>query len=368
MDIAHIARSFPLVARSHPPCPPLDVRIAEIADLTRAAEGPDGAPALRAAAHNKAALIASDAGLPGLARDLCWYHHLSYAPCTRPWTAQHARLALEPLVNLARLHIRDGHPSAAVDLLDALYRGARTGTDTLIDGRLVLFADLTSTPHDHQEVCRWLWSVLLADGLRALTTAGGWDQALAHAQRHRGVGRRLLDGRQTAILARLSSGSLTDAAVAAEMLDDAVIIEPWEHVVAAALRVLVQSAAHRSADDDALLDLVDQYLNFHTPPTRTVFSTRLGLAVVDLADAAAHPCSVRAAGHLIRHAITTGDGYAARDVLAHPIHDHLPPREAASLTSTRAAAGLDGSAAASDLQHRLDLALRPERPPVPTRG
>lgn len=91
-----IARSFPLVARPHPPCPPLDARIAEIVALTRAADDtPDRAPSLRAAALNKAALIASDAGQPDLARELCWRHHRSYTSATQQ-TAQQARLVLKP--------------------------------------------------------------------------------------------------------------------------------------------------------------------------------------------------------------------------------------------------------------------------------
>jgi hypothetical protein len=64
-----------------------------------------------------------------------------------------------------------------------------------VDG-ITVPTDLTATQADRDEVRQWLWRVILADGARALITAGHWKEALAHVQRHHGVGERMLDGRQ----------------------------------------------------------------------------------------------------------------------------------------------------------------------------
>ncbi|MEU6720758.1 hypothetical protein ABZ897_55680 [Nonomuraea sp. NPDC046802] len=70
-----VVRRFPLVGRARPACPSLPERVKEIADIADTAAR-QGADALHEGAHalNKAALLASDCGLPDLARDLCWQH------------------------------------------------------------------------------------------------------------------------------------------------------------------------------------------------------------------------------------------------------------------------------------------------------
>lgn len=94
---------FPLVARPRLTCGPIDARLREISELAEAARTGCADPASATAiAYNKASLIASDCGIPDLARDLCHRHHEIHRS-VRPWTARHARFALEPLVNLARL-------------------------------------------------------------------------------------------------------------------------------------------------------------------------------------------------------------------------------------------------------------------------
>ena len=72
-------------------------------------------------------------GLPKLAREWCHRHAAAYLRA-HPLGAQAARHALEPLVNLARLHIRDGKSDAAFQLLDALYKAVTSRADTVIDG------------------------------------------------------------------------------------------------------------------------------------------------------------------------------------------------------------------------------------------
>jgi hypothetical protein len=127
------ARRFPLLARPRPACTPLNQRVAELTDRAHAADRDDDTAAA-SAVHNLAALLASDCGLPDLARRWCHRHAEVYLRA-RPLGAQATRGALEPLVNLARLHIRDGQ--RAFDLLEALFTAVTGRTDTIDDLRAV---------------------------------------------------------------------------------------------------------------------------------------------------------------------------------------------------------------------------------------
>ena len=132
---ARIARRFPLVARARPACKALEARVREVGDLARAAAAATDADPLpmAASAHNMAALIASDSGMPELARSLCWRQHHVYSR-RRPLHAQAARFALEPLVNLARLMIRGDEGEGACRLLDALHQAVTSRVTAAIDG------------------------------------------------------------------------------------------------------------------------------------------------------------------------------------------------------------------------------------------
>ncbi|MFF2949805.1 hypothetical protein ACFVVU_00410 [Kitasatospora sp. NPDC057965] len=68
--VGPLARRFPLVARTRPVCTPLSRRVADPAVRARKA-GHERDLAEAALVHNRAALLASDAGLPGLARTWC---------------------------------------------------------------------------------------------------------------------------------------------------------------------------------------------------------------------------------------------------------------------------------------------------------
>src|SRR5690606_12683710 len=120
--LSQAARRFPLVARQRPVCRPLAERIQEITDLARtsnqSADTADGLAAA-AAAQNRAALIASDCGMPDLAASLCRQQYELYMDA-RPLTAQTAKYALEPLINLSRLLMRAGDPEAASNQLKEL--------------------------------------------------------------------------------------------------------------------------------------------------------------------------------------------------------------------------------------------------------
>ncbi|GAA2459472.1 hypothetical protein [Streptomyces macrosporus] len=208
--------------------------LVDLAD--QAARQSDQGPA--SAVYNQAALLASDLGLPDLARTLCHRHAAAYLhACPLPATS--AMRGLEPVVNLARLHIRAGRPDTGHRHLTALYRAVDAGTAAELDG-IAVPADLTVTDEDRREVRGWLWRVLITDGTRTLTIQGRRRDALAHLERHRGVGARMLDGRQVAVLAALTAGD-TDHAQA--LLTDTVPGEPWERDVTACLTVL----CHRTA-------------------------------------------------------------------------------------------------------------------------
>ncbi|MEU4594494.1 hypothetical protein [Micromonospora aurantiaca (nom. illeg.)] len=93
------------------------------------------------AVFNLAALLASDCGLPDLART--WCHRLAAIALAHSTEPRHV---LEPIVNLARLHIRAGDGPTAWTLLENLYQAIATRTDTVIDGILIQAANLTEAP------------------------------------------------------------------------------------------------------------------------------------------------------------------------------------------------------------------------------
>ena len=301
-----IARRFPLVARPRPCCHPLEARIRQVAGLVGAAtsNSPDRAATSAAQACNFAALIASDCGLPGLARDLCRRQFLLFqAAC--PFDAATAKLALQPLINLVRLHAHNGDHASALHLTGTLLTSVRIQKAACIDGIPADLGSLTRTPDDHREVVQWLRAVLLADGARALAQAGRWDEALQYVHDHQGIGQGLLDGRQIAIIANYAVG---DVRTSADLLDQTPTPTPWEAAVAASLTAL-------TGRDLPHATLVDRYLALDDAPQQVVFRTRLGLAILDLADG--QPGS-RLASAIEADVLQTKDAYAARDILAHP--------------------------------------------------
>ncbi|MFE5301660.1 hypothetical protein [Streptomyces sp. NPDC056632] len=101
-----------------------------------------------------------------------------------------------------------------------------------IDGRTLSLVDMTSSKDDLKKVVQWLWTVLLADGARALMSAGRWREALRQVEQSNGIGGRLLDGRQVAIVSRLVDGE-PEAALA--LLNSSRFTDPWEEDVASCL-------------------------------------------------------------------------------------------------------------------------------------
>jgi hypothetical protein len=305
---------FPLVARPRPPGLPLEARIAELTGLAaRPAEGSCHDRMSRAAeVLNKAALIASDCGVPAIARALC-HRQRELFDQARPLPAWAAKLALQPLLNIPRQLIREGQGQAAHAMLQTIYHATRERTTAVIDGRSVDLSTVTCGPDDHKTVCTLTWAALLADGTRALALSGRWKEAASHSAAHRGTGRRLLDGRQVAILALAHDGQTDKAAV---MVEQSTIAEPWERAVQSLLRVLCLHTAGTDAGHHVPTMLVIARALSHEQDRSTVVTrARIGMIALDLAGASDGPqsCPLRAA--LITAA--SGDAYAARDALTH---------------------------------------------------
>ncbi|MFJ2111643.1 hypothetical protein ACIOEX_06945 [Streptomyces sp. NPDC087850] len=311
MDTSLMVRRFPLVARPRPACTPIAERVREIGALAREADR-DQRPAPAAAVFNKSALLASDCDLPQLARSLCWRHSEAYLR-TQPLGAQVARYGLEPLVNLSRLLTRAGDGEAAYRLLDSMLQATRTRSDLVIDGRTVSFGHIEGSNGELHDLHQWLWMVLLADGTRALASTGKWSAALTQLQRHRGIGGRMLDGRQVAVIARFTEGHVDDALA---VLEETTPADPWEKAVTACLDVMCRRHAGMPVERE-IARLVDCYQRLDKTVELAVFHARLGLSVADVVTGVDESLADRVAADLLRDASVGNDGYVAREVLAH---------------------------------------------------
>lgn len=269
---------FPLVPRPHPVRAPLDARLTEIGRLVASAASAADPRTVDAVAWNHAALLASDHHLPELARRLCRHHHLRYDNLSL-WDDRTARLALEPLINLARLHLRDHDPDTAITLLTALRVGVDTRADTTVDDLPVRTSRITDHTAEHRRLRVWMWNVLLTEGIRGLAAAGRWSDAMTHAHRHRGIGDRLLDGRQAAVVAHLANDDLGRARRLVRLCD---VRRPWERAVAATLTCAID-LADGAAASATVTTMVERYLAVDLDDKHASFTERLGSAVATLA-------------------------------------------------------------------------------------
>ncbi|WP_179280053.1 hypothetical protein [Actinacidiphila glaucinigra] len=308
-----IAQRIPLIARFRPACLPLPERIQSLVELARsAADRVDQGSA--SAVFNQAALLASDLDLPDLANRWCHQHAAAYLHAC-PLPGMSAIRALEPIVNLARLHIRAGRANDGHTHLLSLYNAVCSGTACDF-GTITVPAQLTRTEEDHNEVRAWLWRVLLADGTRALTATGRWDEALTHVQAHRGVGSRMLDGRQVAVIAALTQ---RDTAQAARLIVETAPGEPWEQQITLCLNVLRKRTDGKAKEAD-LEDLANSYTeDGPSGHGMTVFDIRHGLTILDLIENAENPHARRLAEDLYRRTMHALDGYAAREITSDPL-------------------------------------------------
>ncbi|WP_327652014.1 hypothetical protein [Micromonospora aurantiaca] len=251
-----------------------------------------------------------------------------------PLDAQAARHALEPLVNLARLHIRDRDGDAALRLLTSLFEAVSSRTDVVIDGQALPASRLTRGEDDHREVRQWLWSVLIAEGARALAGAGRWGEAYEHLERHHGIGQRMLDGRQVAVIARLTTG---DIASACAMVTETAPGEPWEDAVTACLAYLCDRSSQKN-----LTLAMDGYLRLQPARPLAIFQARLGMTLIDTAGGTADAPLLRLASTLVANCAAWGDARVAREILRH--HSLAPGvnhRQAVQLAEMVLNGGLD---------------------------
>ncbi len=283
---------------------------------------------------------------------MCHQHAAAYLHAC-PLPGMSAIRALEPVVNLARLQIRAGRTDEGRQRLLDLYQAVEAGTAAQFEG-VAVPEDLTATDDDRHQVRAWLWRVLLADGTRTLTTTGRWAEAKAHIEAHRGVGKRMLDGRQVAVLAALTAG---DTARAAVLLADTMPGDPWEQVVTACLTVLCRRDAGQPTDAH-LADLVTAYCGRKPEPGMTVFDIRLGLTVLDAIGSAEAPAARRVVEDLHRRTTEAQDGYAARENLAHSLSTAAATdRQVQDSRAAVDACALGARIIPDDLQGELTAAL-----------
>ncbi|MEU2227033.1 hypothetical protein [Streptomyces sp. NPDC018347] len=351
--IPAIASRIPLVRRPKAPALPLEERINHLTGLTVAPAGASHHDLVARACGvlNYAALIASDVGLPKLAEDLCWRQHQVFANAGR-LSNRVAIMSLMPLVNLARLQTRAGHGELAYSLLHCLYDAARHRNKTDIDGRTVDLSTLTGTDEDHRTVCQELWVTLLVDGARALAQIGRWTEAAEAMAQHRGIGSRLLDGRQIKIMALMEQGLDEQAR---DLIDTTQPTESWERAIALLLRAHCRSV-------DAPVPLTDlnrtqreaTALLANPDPSTAVFQTRTGLAALELG--ASGPNANALLEALAEAALL--DAHAARELLNHPAgRATLRAERADALTTVVAAAALGASTLPTDYQRSLSKAV-----------
>ncbi|MFD5111778.1 hypothetical protein ACFWNG_05590 [Streptomyces sp. NPDC058391] len=303
--------------------------------------------------YNQAALIASDVGAPATARAMCHQHATAYLHAA-PLNTKAAIRALEPVVNLARIQLRAGQADDGRQRLLTLFDAVSTGGPIQVED-IAVPADLVANAADRHDVRAWLWSVLLADGTRALTNAGRWAEALVHVETHRGVGQRMLDGRQVAVLAALTSGKSLEAS---SLLTHTAPGEAWEGAVTDCLTVLCCRMSGRPLQH-SLRDLLTTYLERPDRADMAVFDTRLGLTVLDVVDSPKDPAARSVVTELHRRTMKTTDGYAAREALSHPLFTALATdREAQDCRALLHACSLEAGSLPNELGDQLTATLR----------
>jgi hypothetical protein len=353
--IPSIASRIPLVRRPKAPALPLDERITHLTGLTVAPAGAGHQIVVTRVSGvlNYAALIASDVGLPDLAADLCWRQHRVFADARR-LTGGIAVMSLMPLINISRLLTREGDGKAAYDVLTRLYRAAQKREAAEIHGHTVDLAALIDTDTDHRKVCEELWITVLVDGARALARIGRWTEAAEAMTSYRGIGNRLLDGRQIEIMALMERGLGQQAR---DTIDATTPTEPWENTIAALLHVYCRppSAPVPRPDLDLVLSEVAT-LVAEPDPSTAVFQTRAALAALDLTRDRTSP-SVGPLNDALANTAAL-DAFAARDVLTHAAAGpSLTSEHHRQLVAAVAASGLGAGRLPEHHMHALTEAV-----------
>lgn len=346
-------RRFPLVGRPRPACPALTDRVTEVAEIaaTAAAGGKDGGMAEAAHALNLAALIASDCGLPDLARQWCWQHIDVYRQLGTLTTLQ-AGYLLEPVLNLARLRIRADDGKPALHLLQAMYEAVTSGTDLTVDSHILPLTDLVGTRDELGQLRRWSWLQHLNEGIRILALASRWDDAVHHATALNGIGLHLMEGRQAAVIAQLLHDNTETAYT---LLHGSTITEPWEHQVSACLAAI---SPPPGAADEQITAMTDLFLAAAPTPGYVVYRARLGLTVTTLLADHDETAAQHLLNQLVTEVVDTPDGYAAREVLGHRTTLRIKQPQHRALTQVVDAAGLGVHTMPAPIHETLTEAVR----------
>ncbi|SHG80526.1 hypothetical protein [Streptoalloteichus hindustanus] len=349
-----IAGRIPLVRRPKAAGLPLAERITHLTALTvePAGAGHHDLVARASGVLNYAALIASDVGMPDLAAELCWRQHRVFAEA-RTLSPDIAVMSLMPLINISRLLTREGNGEGAYDLLLRLYRAAQRRETATIHGHDVDLSALIRTEADHRKISEELWVSVLVDGARALARIGRWTEAAEAMTAHRGVGNRLLDGRQIVIMSLMERGLDQQARATIESTTPT---EPWENSVATLLRISCRPQTSPTPQPE-LDHALREALALVSPPdpATAAFQARVGLSALDLARNRTGPCVA-----LLRDAVADVamlDAYAARDVLNHSLtHSQLTNAQRQKLNAVLAASGLDAGSLSTDHSQALTTA------------
>lgn len=349
---------FPLVPQRRFRCPDLETHVRNVRECANSCYQPSTVEERinrACTVWNLAALITADCGLPNLARDLCQrqFQIFRAAPAV---TGVAVIPALQPLVNLTRLTRRASDPVDAYRELEAINHASHNGGDLTLHGKPIAFDGLITELPPTAEA--WLRDVMRDDGTRALTAAGRWTDAAAHAEKYDDASTQLREARQTRIIAHALNGQ---PGAALNVIDNTTTTEPWEHAVAACLRgyALLKDQSLRTTDVAEILRTVRRARLAADRPT-ALFRTRLGLTTVALAVAAGSDTRVLCA-ELADDAERSADAFAARDVHAEAeCRTWATPEQADALRIRIEQAGLGAGKitepALSNLMKSVDLA------------
>jgi hypothetical protein len=262
---------------------------------------------------------------------------------------------LEPVLNLARLQLRASDGDQALRLLTAMFQAVTSNADLVVDGHALPLTNLAGTRAEHHKLREWVWLHLIGDGIRALVLAGRWNDAVAHAHTHRGIGLHLMEGRQATIVAHRLNGQF-DAARAA--LAESTPQHPWERQVATCLTVMCADPATGPANQD-VATMIEQFVQDRPAPGYATFRAQLGLTVATLASVANPDAASQILARVADEVIASGDGYAARDVLRHPdAQTTVAIGQYTALTDLLAASGLGAGTLPETLRDSLLISTR----------
>ncbi|MGW1974151.1 hypothetical protein [Streptomyces sp. NPDC001889] len=307
---------LPLICRSHLVYPGFTARIEELRICAERSSQPGPLTSridAACATWNLSALIASDCGLPDLAADLCIRQLHIFQPAW-PVSGDSAIAALQPAVNLIRLTARSGDPGTAYRQLADLYHAVHHGGTVTLHGQHI---DLSrfAAPGTVRLIQPWLRFLMVDDGTRLLAAAGLWSEAARHASAYDPETNRLLESRQTRIVAAWHAN---DPATAEALLNEAHITEPWENPVGQLLRHGTATLMGRgNALFQTALSSAQTAVEATEPHTR-MFRIRLVRAVLTLAPAHSEDLTEQFCRTVADDTERAGDAFAAREILRSP--------------------------------------------------